>query len=176
MMTTGNDKDGFLKHFLAVQDMLKSYLYVATRDSNEADDLFQEVSAVLWEKFGEYDPSRPFKAWAMGIAHIQVLRWRRTSARSRLVLSAELLEAVSDTTVSLSGELDHRRSHIRACLERFGSSARRLFDLRYSESLRVSEIAARLKKTTRAVEMMLVRARQALRSCVDRKLAEDAAS
>ena len=88
----------------------------------------------------------------------------------------ELLDLVSDTAVSLSEELDARRSHVRACLELFGRSARRLVELRYSKSLRIPEIAARLGKTARAVEMMLVRARRALRDCVDRKLAEEAAS
>ncbi|MFW5845888.1 MAG: sigma factor [Planctomycetota bacterium] len=38
----------------------------------DADDLQQEVAVLCQERFAEYDPSRPFAAWACGMARMRV--------------------------------------------------------------------------------------------------------
>ena len=61
-----------------------------------AAEAFQETSIVLWEKFGEYDRSRDFKAWVFGIARNKALASIRDRQRQRLVFSDGLLNQLAE--------------------------------------------------------------------------------
>jgi hypothetical protein len=52
----------------------------------EADDIFQETAATIWEKFSEYEQGTDFKNWALTIArfngqvdNLQILNYPLTS-------------------------------------------------------------------------------------------------
>ena len=162
----------FLKHFLPTETVLRAYLLAATGDMHAADDLLQEVSSVLWEKFGQYDEGRPFERWALGIARLEVLKRRQRLARSREVLSQEALRVLADTAAEHADELDERLAHLRGCVERLRSPTRQVLQLRYWQALAVREVAERVSKSVGAVEMILHRARRGLRECVERKLGQ----
>lgn len=168
----GMDHRRFLKHFLEEQGVLKAYLISATSDLHVADDLLQEVSSALWESFSDYDESRPFRPWALGVARNMVLRWRRQQGRLRSVLSDEMVRLLADVADSEGEGADLRRAHLRGCLENLGDHLREVLRLRYLEGTAIPELAHRVRKTVAAVEMILVRGRRALRECVERKLHE----
>ncbi|MDP6637131.1 MAG: sigma-70 family RNA polymerase sigma factor [Phycisphaerae bacterium] len=161
----------FMKDFLAAEAVLKGYLLSACGDLNAADELLGEVSSVLWEKFDKYDPERPFQAWALGVARLELLKWRQSLARGREVLSPEAIDALADTAGQCSVEIDERLAHLRNCLQSVGASTRRVLRLRYWRRLKVGQIARQVGKSTAAIEMTLVRARRGLRDCVEGKLA-----
>jgi len=172
---TEMDHRVFLRHFLPTETLLKAYLLSATGDMHATDDLLQEVSSVLWEKFGQYDERRPFRAWALGIARLEVLKWRQRLARSREVLSPETLTALADTAGDHAGEIDERIADLRRCLEGLQEKTRQVLRLRYWEALSIRQIAERLDKSVAAVGMILHRARRGLRDCVEGKLAKEGA-
>jgi RNA polymerase sigma-70 factor (ECF subfamily) len=60
--------------------------------------------------------------------------------------------------------------HLPKCLESLGQSAREAIDLRYRSQLRMAVIAEKLKRSEGAVKLLVHRARQALRHCLNRKL------
>ncbi|HZU98658.1 MAG TPA: sigma-70 family RNA polymerase sigma factor [Planctomycetota bacterium] len=164
------DHRRFLKHFLPTTARIRAYLLAATGDLHEAEDLLQEVSSVLWERFSEYDEARPFEGWAIGVARLEVLKWRQKKARSRLVLSEEAVSLLADTVNEVAAEADGRRPHLAGCLERLGDKAREVLALRYEGGLSIKEVAARLGKNVGAIEMALTRSRRALQECIDRKV------
>jgi RNA polymerase sigma-70 factor (ECF subfamily) len=168
------DQRLFLKHFLQEELLLRSYLLASTGDAHAAEDLLQEVAGVLWEKFRQYDPSRPFRPWALGVARLEVLKWRQRLARRREVLSEQALEFLSDAAADLGPELDRREAFLRDCLRALKQRAQQVLEMRYGQGLSVREMAARLQRSVEAVEMMLVRIRRALRDCIERKLAQAA--
>lgn len=160
----------FLEHFLPVDSALRAYLLAATGDMHAADDLLQEVSSVLWEKFEKYDGSRPFEGWAIGIARMEVLKWRQRLARSREVLSPEAVEGLADMAADLKVEIDDRAIHLRRCVAGLKEKTRNLLNLRYWKALPIQRIAEDLGKNVAAIEMALVRVRRQLRECVERRL------
>lgn len=164
------DQSRFLKHFLPAERLLRGYLQAATRDVHETDDLLQQVSHVLWERFAEYDEARPFGAWAMGFARVQVLRWRQTKARGRKVLSGEALDQVAGAAEEFAAEPDARPALLAGCLQQLQARARNVMEMRYGQSLPIKQIAEKVGQQVGAVEMMLVRARRAVRECVERKM------
>jgi RNA polymerase sigma-70 factor (ECF subfamily) len=164
------DHQDFLSYFLPEELHLRSYLLAATGDVHDSDDLLQIVARVLWEKAEQYDESRPFRQWALGIARMEVLKWKQRTARSKVALSDEAISQVAE----VAAESPHRGSlladSLRYCLENLKHTARRVVDLKYSDGLAIREIAARLEKSLPAVEMILVRSRRSLRECVQRQL------
>ena len=165
----------FERLFLPAQTTLRGYLLAATGDGSVADDLFQNVATVLWRKFGEYDRSRSFAAWAVGIARLEVLKRRQTLARSRLVFSEEAVAALAEAAGEVAEE-DARLGHLRFCLDKLPARERGVLDLRYNEKLSLAEIGNRLHRSAEAVGMMLMRTRRWLRDCMDRTMAKERAA
>jgi RNA polymerase sigma-70 factor (ECF subfamily) len=164
------DHRQFIGHFLREEPTLRAYLTAAVRDFDVVDDLLQEIGAVMWESFDRFDPRLPFRPWALGFARIQVLKWKQKIARSRKVFSDEALELLARTAAETGDEADSRRPWLRECLERLGEHVRSVVKLRYLESLSIARTAERTGKSVAAIEMTLVRARRALRECVQRRI------
>lgn len=164
------DREQFLDVYLRDQGILRAYLLSATGNLHEAEDLLQEVSRVLWADFEKYDPERPFRAWAIGVARLQVLKWRQGKARRRETLTPETLEALAGAAVEVAEEAEERRAHLQDCLDRLGRWMREVVRLRYLDGMPLDQIARRVGKSFAAVGMALMRSRLALRECVNRKV------
>src|SRR5262245_1394717 len=164
------DHRRFLQHFVANERLLTGYLLAATGNFHEAEDLLQEVSIALWESFDRYDESRPFHAWALGVARHKVLGWKERRGRRDRMLSMEVLEIVERAELEEPMLFSERRPLLQQCMEALPSHLRELVELRYGDGLQLDAVAGRVKKSVGAVQMTFVRIRRALRDCVDRKL------
>jgi len=166
-------KKTFMKLFLANESMITGYLLACTGNLSEAEELFQEVSLVLWGKFETYDQSRPFKSWALGIARLEILKWRQAKTRSKESLSAEAVEKLADTAVQTSGEIDTLHTYLAYCLEKIQNTVKQVVEMKYKDSFSIADIAEYIGKKVGAVEMILVRARRFLRKCIEKKKIEE---
>jgi len=151
--------------YLAAQPPLRSFLLGILRDPQDADDVFQEVSLVLWEQFGAYDDRFPFLGWAFGIARNHAARWRRSRSRTRVWLPPEVEEKVAATAAELEEELAPRRKALQDCLQKLGARARELLALRYEQQRSLQDIAAQRHMTLNAVNKALGKIRAALADC-----------
>jgi RNA polymerase sigma-70 factor (ECF subfamily) len=141
------------------------------RDRSQVEDLFQEVSLVLWQSFATYDPSRPFGAWARGVAANKVLQNREKTRRIPLAFSPEAIRAVLEAYDRTSPEATDDVDRLRDCLSRLPERSRRMLALRYEQSLKLGEIARRAGTTLDAAHKTLSRIRDAVQACLERKMA-----
>jgi RNA polymerase sigma-70 factor (ECF subfamily) len=63
----------FLRLFLQNQRRLYAYVLTLLPNRTDADDVFQEASLVLWDKFNAENPPADFAAWGCRIAYFKVL-------------------------------------------------------------------------------------------------------
>lgn len=159
------DRSEFLKLFLKVQPAVRSYLLSLLRNAVDADDVFQEVSLVLWERFGDYDDRYPFLNWAFGIARNHVARWRRSAPRTRAWLPPEVEEKLAVTYAEIEDELSPRRTALRNCVEKLGAHARELISLRYEKVWSLQQIAQERGISLNAVNKALGKIRKFLSDC-----------
>ncbi len=131
--------------------------------------LAQQAALVLWRRFGDYDPTRPFLPWAMGVAGRLVHEIRRSSRGRGPLLRLEVAERLAATCSEMEDLLDAQRRRLHNCVERLPGPLRQLIDLRYGERLSLAELAARFRKTVSAVNMTLHRVRRALTDCVQQE-------
>lgn len=168
----GSINDNVLRHVISEDAVVRAYVYAATRGHRDTDDAIQEVWQVVCRKIGEYDSSRSFRAWVLGITRLQVLKWRQAQARSRLLFDPDVLELLADTAAEELRELDHRSQFLRDCLSMLPPDGRRLLHRKYADGMTIAAIAGQMKKSVGALEMALVRLRRALRACIEGKMAE----
>jgi RNA polymerase sigma-70 factor, ECF subfamily len=159
------DQRRFLELYLAEQDLLRAFMRAIAGCPHDSAELFQEFSGVLWEAFPRYDPQRPFRAWALGVARLEALKWRQRHARRREVFSDELLTLLEAAAVDEEG--DDRERRLGPCLQRLSAPARTLLQQRYLDGQPVAAMAKVAGRTVAAIEMALVRIRRALRACIE---------
>jgi RNA polymerase sigma-70 factor, ECF subfamily len=173
-MTPPADRSRFMRLYLAAQPPIRSYLLGLLRNAQDADDVFQEVSLVLWERFGDYDDQYPFLSWAFGIARNHVARWRRSRSRTRVWLPPEVEEKLAATAAELEEELAPQRQALQSCLQKLGGQARELLALRYEREMSLQEIAATRKMSLNAVNKALGKIRAVLADCTRQARTEPA--
>ena len=156
-------------------DMLLAYLRSVVRDEHAVDDLFQETMLVAWRKIEQYDRERPFGAWLRGIARHLVLPYFRGCARQDQPMdetSLEWLEERFAQVHTLSGDtLGEKLSALRDCVQALPEEYRQPIQLRYAETLSLSEIGNTLQLATETLKKRLTRAKLRLADCLERKLA-----
>jgi RNA polymerase sigma-70 factor (ECF subfamily) len=155
------------------QPIISAYLTANVVDLHHAEDLVQEVAQVIAEKFAEYDRSRSFASWSLGIARNRLLKYYRVRARDRLVLSEAALTNLGAAFEKVEHESEERRDALRNCLEQITGRRREVLELRYRHNAKVGDIGKRLNMSPSGVSVMLHRVRGALYECIERRLARD---
>ena len=153
------------RHHGAVYGYLRSRLF----EPADADDLAQEAFLRFYLELRRFDGRGSVRAWILGIARnllrerMRKVRRRREVAWTRLCLEADEASEAPD------GRFDEAIRHLPGCLDALGQSARQAIDLHYGQKQRFAEIARRLRRSEGAVKLLMFRARQALRHCLEGK-------
>jgi len=150
--------------------VLRAYIFSVTRNHNDTNDIVQNTWQALARRIDVYDDRRAFRSWALGVARLEVAKWRQKQARSKEVFSAEVIDLLADTAEENAIELDLRMTFLAKCLLKLGGLGARVLKLKYYRDFSIREIAARLRRNVPAVEMALVRARRALRDCIEAEM------
>jgi RNA polymerase sigma-70 factor (ECF subfamily) len=165
----------FLPLFLQNERRLYAYILTLLPNRADADDVLQEASLVMWDKFDEDDPPDDFTAWGCRIAYFKVLDFCKKRQRSRVLFSQAMLERVAETAVEQSAalQLDERREALAGCLAKLAPRDRDLLSRRFAEGATVQATATALGRSADAVYKALARIRRALFDCVTHTLASE---
>ena len=165
------DRDEFESIVNAHQQAVFGFLRARLSQPSDAEDLAQEVFLRCYQGWQRYDNSSAIRPWLIGIArnllyeHIRKLKRRKEVGRTELCLELEeLLPQNGEDTY------DDVLGHLPVCLESLGESAKHALELKYAAKLRLSDIGEKLKRSEGAIKILMFRARQALKGCLDSKL------
>ena len=164
----------FLSHFLAHKDGLYAFIRAIARDPNLADDLLQEASLVMWEKFDTYQEGFSFAGWARAIALNKMRNESRRIGKAGQLMSSVAAEALMqgfDRTEGYGGE-NKWIVALRACMEDLSPSVKRLVEMKYFENVTLDEIAEKFNRTYSGVSSALRKARVFLDACIRKRLKE----
>src|SRR2546428_13065395 len=89
----------FLRLFLQNERRLYAYILTLLPHRADADDVLQEASLVMWDKFDERQPPRDFVAWGCRIAYYKALDFFKKNQRSPVRFSQAMLEQVAETAI-----------------------------------------------------------------------------
>jgi len=137
---------------------------------NDADDIFQETSVVLWKRFDEFQEGTNFQAWACRIAYLHVMNFRRKHKKSRL-LSDRALEMIAEDALANADYAEQQEEALAHCLGKLNVKDRELIEQRYYRRFASKEIAETQSKSIHSIYRSLVRIHAILLRCVKLTLA-----
>ena len=152
------------------QRQIFAYIYTLVPDRHDAEDLLQETSVVICDKFDEFTPGTDFVAWACQIAWWRIRYARQKFARSKVVFDDEVLEKVAHTVQAMRPELGERHEALARCLQKLAPRDRELLLTRYEPGCGVAEAAERTGRSMDAAYKALNRLRKLLHDCVTLEL------
>lgn len=161
-----------------MQPLLRAAL-AAGLSEDEAYDAVQETMLVFVEKAHEFDGRAKVRTWLFGILFRKVAERRRAFAREETV---DEIDAVVDARFDQSGRWmrpprspaadlasDQAMDWLEECLQQLPERRRTAFLLREVEQLDTDEVCNVLGVTSNNLGVLLFRARNALRECLELK-------
>lgn len=164
---------GFLCQFLKAERRIFAYILALSPRRSDAEDLFQEASMVMWEKFDETNPPEDFVAWGCRIAYFKICDYRKLQGRQRVTFSDAMLMRMSETlaTEATTRHLDERREALEWCLGKLSRRDKDFLVQRLAEGATAQTTAERTGRSVAAVYKAMAKIRRALCDCVSRSLA-----
>jgi len=163
--------DEFVLELTQVQQRLFGYIYRRLANRDQTQEVLQQTNLVLCRKADDFELGTNFNAWAFTVAHYQILSYRKSLSRNRLVFTDEVIAAI-DERENKNEMREGVLSHLRHCLETMSSDNQVFIKLRYEGGLSMKQIATEVGKTVGAVKVKLHRLRRSLRDCVQNRLQE----
>ena len=175
-MADGRDRHTeFIELLSENQSRIFTFLYTHVLNMADAEDLYQQVAMVLWEKFDQFTPGTSFGSWAIRVADLTIKNFLRGKRRSKVFFSGEVMQRIIDYQAAMPPKQMVARSEaLQGCLRRLPQADRELVELCYGSDARIKDIADRLGRSAGAVYTALCRIRQALLTCIERTLASEA--
>jgi RNA polymerase sigma-70 factor (ECF subfamily) len=166
----------------AARDNLQPLLRAARAaglSRDDAYDVVQEVMLVFVQKADQFDGRAKLRTWLFGILFNKVAERRRAFAREEAV---DEIDAVVDARFDQAGQwirpprspaadlsAAQAMDWLAECLEQVPERRRAAFVLREVEQLEPDEVCKALGISRNNLGVLLFRARNALRECLERK-------
>jgi len=166
----------FLRLFTVHEPAIRAHVRRLVPARADADDVMQEISVVLWEKFDAFRQGEDFRRWAFGVARFEVLAWLRDKGRDRLVLDEDVVTKIAEETTADEPRLERQREALEFCMGKVPREQRDLLMQAYSPEHRIQEVALGSGRTVGGFYQWLHRMRRILLDCVRRALGQEVAS
>lgn len=168
--TDSGSHELFVKLLTRHERSLRAYIRAGVQSSEDVAEVMQEVSLVAWRKFSDLEnPEDDFAKWACVIARYEILKFRRSKARDRLVLSDKVVEKINEEGISESDRRERHLSNLEYCLAKLPEDRRKLVVRAYTPNFSIKNFAKSVGKSPDALYQLLKRIRSELADCLERR-------
>ncbi|MFC1479545.1 RNA polymerase sigma factor [Planctomycetota bacterium] len=158
----------------AYQTRIRMYAAGLLWDKLQVDDTAQEIFITAYKKIDLYDPEQPFYPWLKGIAYNIIRNANRKFERHQKTIDRflEFRECTKETVREAHSYIEGLLSYLRECLSDIPETLAAILTEYYMQSRTAEEIAHVQEKPASSIRVMLMRGRERLKECVDRKTGE----
>lgn len=167
------DPAQFLRLFLENERRIYAFIVSILPNLSDAEDVLQETSLILWQKFSQFEIGTDFVAWACRVAQLRVMKFYEKRGRSKLQFDAAALEAVANEAIGMAPLLEDRHHALAKCLEALSPRDRDLLQRRYADDASPQQIAGQVGRSIHAIYKALSRIHDGLMECVRRRLSKE---
>lgn len=164
-----NIKNGETAHesdlFSSLSERFHYFLQYKVTDSEDREDLVQEVLKAIAAKYLTVELEGKFSSWVYGVLEKQLLYYYRTRANQQKKQTAIEETGTGDESVGLD---PHLKLSLERCFKKLCGANRRyarILNLSYN-GYRIDEVCRRLKMTKNNVYIVLSRGRALLKNCL----------
>ena len=144
MASNSNDRSSiFVELFSSNYNRIKSFILTLVPNTSDADDIMQETSRIMWEKFDQFEIGTNFVSWAFTIAKYQVLSYRK-KYNTKVPLSPELIEIIANESAQPLEKEQERLDALRGCIKKLNLKDRALLDYRFVKRKTARELSAQI--------------------------------
>lgn len=180
-MTHSDHPDGslgegdFMRLLMQHEPALRAFARSLLPNWTLVDEVIQEASLTLWQKFDQLEDEPGFLPWAKVIVRFKCLSEIGKLGRDRHVFSEGVLELLADEAAAIDAEEQaEAMKALRSCLTKFSQPHQELLLAPYSGEGRVKAIAEASGKSANALYKLLGRLREKLSDCVHETVAREA--
>jgi len=152
---------------------LIAYIRSIVLDDQLAEDVFQDVCVLAYQKQQQVRDERHLMGWLRVTARYEALKTLRGRATDRLRFDSSLLD-VLDKHWERSEEPMHpeKTRALRHCLAKLSANSRHLVKLRYADGISGEQLARKVNRKLNTVYVALSRIHRSLAECVQRELSQ----
>ena len=166
-----NLSDDFVNELTQCQQRLFGYIFRRMANRDQAMEVLQQTNLVLCRKADDFEPGTNFNGWAVTVAHYQVLAYRKTIVRERLMFTDDVFHLVDEQEDNAEQRAEQMQV-LRHCYSKMSVENQAFMNLRYKDGLSMKQMAAEFGKQVGAIRVQLHRLRLSLKDCVRLKLKE----
>ncbi len=164
----------FVKLLTSNHHRIYAFILFMVPNDSDADDLMQETSSILWEKFAQFVPGTDFAAWAMTIAKYRVLNSRKKK-KLTVPLSNDVIDLLAGESEKVLDESNERFAALRKCLAKLDKREMLFVKMRYKDGFSARIIGQRIGASAKVVYRSESKIIGLLARCIHRKLAMEGA-
>lgn len=149
------------------QSAVYAYFRARLLQTTDADDLTQEVFVRYYKGLPHEHTPDALRPFLLGVAR-NLLRERARKLRRRNEVAWTELCLEIEQNEEEEGRYDRLLAKLPKCLDRLAARSRTALAMHYQGRQKYQEIARKLQRSVGAVKLLMYRARQALKRCLDR--------
>jgi RNA polymerase sigma-70 factor (ECF subfamily) len=166
---TEDSYTAFLLLYNTHRRQIFAYIFTMLPNRADAEDVFQRSCLVMWSKFSQYDSTRPFIAWAFGLARFETLNYLRSSNR-RLQFDDELINRLAVLREADAVHADRRIDALHRCVESLKNGERDLVEWVYHKERTIREFAEKSSVAPQTVYNRIAQIKRKLESCIQNRM------
>lgn len=169
----GTEREGtsdFVRLLTLNQSQIYAYIMSLVGNCADADDVLQETTATMWQKFGEFKPGTDFVSWGVAIAYYKVREFRRSRQRDKCQFDDEVLDILHQASRNELKDSNLYLSKLQDCVLKLDPRDYQLVKLRYISGVSINELSRRFNKTVRGVYYQIARVHGLLMRCIERNI------
>ena len=140
MNESKDNKGSFVELYSSNYNRIKHTILSLVPNVNEAEDIMQETSRVMWEKFDQFKIGTNFAAWAITIARFQIMKYR-SKFNSKVNLDPDVVDMLIEDSKKTLAEDDQRIDALRKCLNKLEIKDQKLIKSRFELKMTAKELS-----------------------------------
>ena len=169
MNTDFQKNSTFVELYSSNYNRIRSFILTLVPNTSEADDILQETSRVMWEKFDQFEPGTNFTSWAVTIAKFQVLKYRK-KFNPKVPLSSEILDTLSDDFSHPLEKENEQLDALRGCLKKLPEKDYNLIKSRFEHKKTARELSQQIGVAMNTIYRNESRVLSLLQNCIYKTL------
>ena len=165
----------FVEALTASHSRLLGYLRGMLGRRQDAEDVLQQASLLMWRKFSDFEAGSDFMAWASTICFYEAKNFIRIAGRSPLHFDDALLDILASERLDDLPSRVHRLDALDSCLAKLQDPEQQLIKAAYNNGTpnAIATLAAQMNRAPQTLYNKLNILRRQLGECVQRTLQEE---
>lgn len=164
--------EDLIRALLEQKTNMIAYISFLVGDSENAEDIFQNISVAAYQKCDSIKDRDHLMGWLRIAARNESLRTIRSKAREHVRFDSTLIDQLEPHWRRFDRQSPMLQDRLQQCLRQLSPKAKSIVKLKYYEGLRGNAIAETLNMKLNTLYVGLSRIHRYLAECIQRKYSQ----